>query len=591
MKKYLLLLGITSLCVETTFSQSGMWTWISGDSAVGAPGVYGTQGIPSVNNHPPALYEYAEWKDKQGNFWIYGGWTPPLSDLWKYNPNTYEWTWVKGTGVVQNAVYGTQGVPDPANTPGQREPTAVTWVDTSGNLWLFGSGFYNDLWKYDIGINQWTWMIGTGGIGMHGTKGIPSPSNLPGGRNETCSAWTDSLNNLWLFGGYGFDDAGFDGFLNDVMKYDISTNEWTWMKGSAFVNEPTNYGIKGVSNIINDPGARFTHTKWKDKHGNFWLMGGSNLSNRLNDVWKYDLSTNNWIWMAGTNLPNDSGAYQVTCSNDTFNFPGSRMENRSAVTDNCGRFWMFGGEANYNPYSNLNDLWIFKPEELTWNWINGSSIYNQAGSYGTLGVPASTNIPPSRHGAVAWWGNDNRFYMFAGTAYNNTPNYGDLWVFTPDTACIGSCDCNAVNPLILQNDDTLFVAQIYSSYQWYLNNVLINGATNSYYIVTVNGNYAITVIDSNGCNGEAAISDVVSEVGLLDNNISIIYPNPVGEKLSVKVHWSSVRNEIKIYNVIGELVMTVYQANEIDVHALAAGSYLLEVHHGDKFFRSKFVKQ
>jgi len=591
MKKYFLLLVMIAFCFESTFSQSGMWTWISGDSTVGALGVYGTQGIPSVNNHPPALYEYAEWKDKQGNFWIYGGWTPPLSDLWKYNPSTNEWTWVKGTGVIQNAVYGTQGVPDPANTPGQREPTAVTWVDTSGNLWLFGSGFNNDIWKYDIAINQWAWMKGTGGMGDHGTQGVPSPSNLPGGRNETCSAWTDSLNNLWLFGGYGYDDTSAVGLLNDVMKYDISTNEWTWMNGSAFADEPANYGIKGVSSQSNDPGARYTHTKWNDKDGNFWIMGGGDFNYRFNDVWKFDLSTNNWTWMAGTNLPNDSGAFLSTCSNDTVNFPGSRMENRSSVTDNCGRFWMYGGEANYDPYENLNDLWVFNPQELTWNWISGDSSYNQAGSYGILGVPSISNIPPARHGAVAWWGNDNKFYMFAGTAYNNSPNFGDLWVYTPDTTCIGSCECTIDDPVILQSGDTLFVAQAYSGYQWYMNNVPINGATNSFYIITANGNYGIVVIDSNGCSAEAVISDVISVFDLLENNSSIIYPNPAEDKLFIRVNWPSLSGEIKVYNVIGEMLLSVHMANEIDVHTLIPGSYLLEVHHGDKFFRSKFLKK
>src|SRR6188768_412162 len=107
---------LLSLFSSTVFSQAGMWTWISGSNVQGALGVYGVQGIPSVNNHPPGLYEYAEWKDLQGNFWLYGGCFPTNSDLWKYDPVTNEWTWVKGNGWSwQLPVYGTMGVPDPAN--------------------------------------------------------------------------------------------------------------------------------------------------------------------------------------------------------------------------------------------------------------------------------------------------------------------------------------------------------------------------------------------------------------------------------------------------------------------------------------------
>src|SRR6185436_11851300 len=77
--------------VHFAFGQGGIWTWISGSKLVNDVGVYGTQGIPSVNNHPPGNYEMAEWKDKQGNFWLYGGTMPPMNDLWRFNPVTLEW--------------------------------------------------------------------------------------------------------------------------------------------------------------------------------------------------------------------------------------------------------------------------------------------------------------------------------------------------------------------------------------------------------------------------------------------------------------------------------------------------------------------
>ncbi len=36
------------------------------------------------------------------------GW---LNDLWKYNPATNEWTWVKGDKVYELGIYGIQGIP------------------------------------------------------------------------------------------------------------------------------------------------------------------------------------------------------------------------------------------------------------------------------------------------------------------------------------------------------------------------------------------------------------------------------------------------------------------------------------------------
>ena len=426
--------------LQSSFGQAGEWTWISGDTLSGSPGVYGTQGIPSINNHPPAEYENIEWKDKQGNFWVYSGWTG-YHDLWKFNPTTLEWTWVKGNGIAgQSPVYGIQGVPALTNSPGSRISGIPTWVDTTGNLWLCGGTFMNDLWRYEIATNEWTWMKGdtfVNASGVHGVQGVPGPLNVPGGRVETCSAWTDSLNNLWLFGGNGFGDNGSSGLLNDLMQYDISTNEWTWMSGSAFTNAASSYGVKGVSNATNVPGGRWSHTKWKDLQGNFWILGSYDGVSK-NDVWKFDPAINEWTWMNGSNFNNDPGVYQSNCVFDSINMPRSRFEHRSSVTDNCGRFWLFGG-AIFNAGGFLNDLWVFDPATVKWNWVSGTNVVDQAGSYGALGVSSPTNMPSSRIGADAWWGNDNRLYMFGGSRAPWSNYLCDLWVFTPDSSCSGYC--------------------------------------------------------------------------------------------------------------------------------------------------------
>src|SRR5437762_12629844 len=74
-----------------------------------------------------------------------------------------EWTWMKGSSTYNSmGTFGTQGVPDPANTPpGLYEP--YEWTDKQGNLWLFGGydglfHFHNTLWKYDLVANEWTWV-------------------------------------------------------------------------------------------------------------------------------------------------------------------------------------------------------------------------------------------------------------------------------------------------------------------------------------------------------------------------------------------------------------------------------------------------
>src|ERR1700722_19634467 len=186
MKKILVFITITLLSIKG-YCQQGEWTWMNGDSTAGSSGHFGTQGVFDSLNTPPALYEACQWTDKEGNFWLYGGGHAGYggySDLWKFDPTINQWAWIKGPGGVngQSPNLGVQGIPSPTNTPGGRFLGVMTWVDTSGNLWLFGgsTGFdiYNDLWVYSIATNEWTWMKGNNN-GSYGTKGIEDTTNNP----------------------------------------------------------------------------------------------------------------------------------------------------------------------------------------------------------------------------------------------------------------------------------------------------------------------------------------------------------------------------------------------------------------------------
>src|SRR5215218_9217085 len=109
MKTHLIILisGLSLFFNLPAKGQGGIWTWISGTNIFNSSGIYGIQGVPSVTNRPPSDYEHIEWKDKQGNLWIYGGTYGGHSDMWKFNPATLEWTWMFGPGTTgQSTIYG-----------------------------------------------------------------------------------------------------------------------------------------------------------------------------------------------------------------------------------------------------------------------------------------------------------------------------------------------------------------------------------------------------------------------------------------------------------------------------------------------------
>jgi N-acetylneuraminic acid mutarotase len=207
------------------------WTWVSGSSTGNTYGVYGTLGVAAASNVPGGRSGSVSWTDASGNFWLFGGNVGTsaadgaYNDLWEFNPSTKEWTWVSGSNAANaSGVYGTQGIASAGNVPGARTD-AVSWIDTSGNLWLFGGTGYagNDLWEFSPTTKMWTWVSGsdTGSlVPVYGTLGVASASNTPGARLGAIT-WVDRSGNLWLFGsGYGYDSTGKgDLFLNDLWRY------------------------------------------------------------------------------------------------------------------------------------------------------------------------------------------------------------------------------------------------------------------------------------------------------------------------------------------------------------------------------------
>jgi hypothetical protein len=61
---------------------------------------------------------------------------------------------------------------------------------------------------------------------------------------------------------------------------------------------------------------------------------------------------------------------------------------------------------------------------------------------------------------------------------------------------------------IRQSGDTLFSIPGLAQYNWYRDTSLISGANEYYYVATENGNYAVVVSDTNGCQASASILQI-----------------------------------------------------------------------------------
>jgi hypothetical protein len=208
---------------------------------------------------------------------------------------------------------------------------------------------------------------------VYGTLGTPAATNIPGSRIGAVT-WTDSSGNFWLFGGNGDDANGCAGNLNDLWEFNPSTNQWTWMSGSSTncigsypYGQSSVYGTLGTPAVTNMPGGRDYAVSWTDSSGNFWLLGGNgsdangNLGD-LSDLWEFTPTTNQWVWMGGSNTVNQSGVYGTLGVPATGNTPGGR-DDAVSWTDSSGNLWLFGGNGydGNGKIGNLNDLWKYQP--------------------------------------------------------------------------------------------------------------------------------------------------------------------------------------------------------------------------------------
>jgi N-acetylneuraminic acid mutarotase len=310
----------------------------------------------------------------------------------------------------------------------------------------------------DAQTSEWTWIGGSsalgnngGQAGVYGALGTPAAGNAPGGRYAAAN-WTDSSGNLWLFGGWGYDANGTSGYLNDLWEFNPATSEWVWMSGSNTVGshggQPGVYGALGVPAAGNTPGGRNAAASWTDNSGNLWLFGGwaydaNSIAGELNDLWEFNPFTNEWAWMGGSSTvgPHDgqSGVYGTLGVPAAGNTPGG-LYDPSSWTDAGGNLWLFGGQgydAHYI-FDELNGLWEFKSSSGEWAWMGGSrtvgSNGGQPGVYGTLGTPATDNIPGSRSDASKWTAGSGNLWLFGGNGYDAGGDAGylnDLWSFNP----------------------------------------------------------------------------------------------------------------------------------------------------------------
>ncbi|MBS1595570.1 MAG: T9SS type A sorting domain-containing protein [Bacteroidetes bacterium] len=132
-------------------------------------------------------------------------------------------------------------------------------------------------------------------------------------------------------------------------------------------------------------------------------------------------------------------------------------------------------------------------------------------------------------------------------------------------------------PPVTRNGYNLFTTFSHGlSYQWLLNDSIIQGAINYFCPISVDGAYRVIVSADRGCI-DTSLQYVISNLGVLENEVQnySVYPNPTHSILHVRSAKVVKAFSIRIQDEIGQILgnWTSEEAQTIDVSSFLPGAY------------------
>ena len=143
-------------------------------------------------------------------------------------------------------------------------------------------------------------------------------------------------------------------------------------------------------------------------------------------------------------------------------------------------------------------------------------------------------------------------------------------------------------------DGTDLLSSAATSYQWYLNGDLIEGATNTTFTPTESGNYTVETIDDNGCVGTSeALQVTINSLSKVLEQAFQVWPNPVSELITIKGLPVQSRWTYQLIAVDGKVLQegTYIDGEPINIGSLSTGMYYIQLHSDLGFGVQSFIKE
>jgi hypothetical protein len=340
-------------------------------------------------------------------------------------------------------------------------------------------------------------------------------------------------------------------------------------------------------------------------------------------LWKAGYVSNNSIFLSGVILDpitplTQYQAYEVNkISRDTLSGPYPRFggNNVECIQKFGSKLFLGGNFAGYNGWD-FPGFVVFDVCEPTINpvieqvadcnsytWAENNVTYYNSGIYSDLGTNSLgcdsvvfLNLTIERDSIV-----DNQTHCVSYTWIN-----GVTYTASNDTAFVNytnSAGCDSTIWLnltivpypvagISYNNGTLTATET-GTYQWLdcLSSLPVFGATNSSFIPSQNGTYAVIV--GNGSCSDTSACVQVFDLGIseLDNGDFDILPNPANS--NVMIRFSSSEAELTVYDLQGKVVLKdrIQNNGMVSLQNFERGVYLFDFKNSQGHCVQRVVKQ
>ena len=147
-------------------------------------------------------------------------------------------------------------------------------------------------------------------------------------------------------------------------------------------------------------------------------------------------------------------------------------------------------------------------------------------------------------------------------------------------------------------DNLLSVSSGFQSYVWFYNGLELDSEINNELSFQGDGNYAVEITTSYGCEVTSAVISVVDSVFELDSKISLnVYPNPASDELIIQSSSLNEQTLVKVFSFNGQVVIleSINPSSsgkiELNVSNLSIGAYTVSLENNSGIIgRAKFMK-